>query len=71
MCRFVVYMNESSFNIRKDFNLVLQLLADIVRFPKRSIRVHHDVNFDKIVLRSRVKFDFRVSLLDGRPTGPL
>lgn len=65
-------MNESSFNIRENFNLILQLLTDIVRFPKRSIRVHHDVNFDKIILRSRLKLGFiRVGPSNERLTGPL
>ena len=48
--RLVVNMNECAADIRQDLDLVLKGLADIMRLPERSVRVHHHVDF-YIVIR--------------------
>lgn len=50
MRSFVIYMHESAFNVRKYFNLILELLADIVSFPQRRARIHNDIDLYKIFL---------------------
>ena len=47
---FVIYMDEGPANIWQSLQLILKRLADVVRFPKRGIAIHHNVNFDKILL---------------------
>lgn len=59
MCRLVIHVHERALDVRKDFDLVLQLLADVVRFPERSPRVHHDVHLDKVVLHGASSANFR------------
>jgi hypothetical protein len=43
-------MDECSIHIGEEFNLILELLADIVGFPKRRIAVYDDINFNEIIL---------------------
>jgi hypothetical protein len=45
----MIDVDERALDVWQDFNLVLQLLADIVRLPQRGVPVHDDVNFNKIV----------------------
>ena len=52
---FMVDMDKSSFYIGKNLYLVLQLLADVVCLPEWGIAVHHDINFHKVILQSRVR----------------
>lgn len=49
--RLVVNMDECAADIRQDLDLVLKGLAEIMRLPERSVRVHHHVDF-YIVVRS-------------------
>jgi len=46
----MVDMHERAIYVGKHFDLILQLLADIMRFPQGRARVHNDVDFDKIIL---------------------
>ncbi len=49
MCRFVVNVYKSPFNIRQLLDLVLQLLTNVMSFVQRSLRVHDNVNLDEII----------------------
>lgn len=49
MGRFVVNVNERSFHIGKDLDRILELLADIVRFPQRCACIHDDVDLNEVV----------------------
>ena len=68
-------MDKASINIRERFNLILQVLRDVVRSPERHLRRQDNVNFYKVV-RTRVIDSTRVHLenfvgechgLDGQP----
>jgi hypothetical protein len=50
MRRLVINVDERPLHIRKDLDLVLQLLTEIVRLDQRRVRLHHDVHFYEIVL---------------------
>jgi hypothetical protein len=47
--RFVIHVNECTLNVWKNFNRVLELLADIMRFPQRGVCVHNNVDLNKVV----------------------
>jgi hypothetical protein len=51
---FVIYVNECSFDIRKDLHLILQVLAEIVRFPQGRASVHHNVYFNEEILEPKM-----------------
>ena len=44
-------MNECPSDVRESLQFILKRLADIVGFPERRITVHHDVDFDEILLQ--------------------
>ena len=48
--RLVVDMHERTTDVWQDLDLVLQLLADVVRLPERRVRVHDDIDLDVVVL---------------------
>lgn len=50
VARFIVHMNECTFNVGQNFNLVLQLLAEVVCFPKGGVFIHDNVNLDEVIL---------------------
>lgn len=50
MCVLVIDVDECSLHIRENFDLILELLADIVGLPQWRTRVHDDINFYKIIL---------------------
>ena len=50
MGSLMVDMHERTIHVGKHFDLILQLLADIMRFPQGRARVHDDVDLDKIIL---------------------
>lgn len=50
MCPFMIHVYERTLDVRKDLQLILKALADIVCFVKGGIRVHYDIHFDKIIL---------------------
>lgn len=62
MRRLMIDMNECPFDIWQYFNLVLQLLTDVVSFPQWRIGVHDDVNFDVIFLKLEIKNNFYSAL---------
>ena len=47
----MVNMNKGPLHIRKHFYLILQLLANIVRFPKRSVCIHNYIYLHEIILK--------------------
>jgi hypothetical protein len=47
--RLVVDVHERALDVREDLDLVLQLLADVVRLPQRRRAVHDDVDLDEVV----------------------
>lgn len=49
MICLMINMHKCPFHIRQDFDPILELLADIVCFPKGSVCIHDDVNFHEIV----------------------
>lgn len=49
MGRFMIDVDECALHVGKDFNRILELLANIVCFPQRSTCVHDDVDLDEIV----------------------
>lgn len=55
MRRLMIDMNECPLDIWQHFNLVLQLLTDIVSFPQWCIGVHDDINFDVILLQFKLE----------------
>ena len=46
----MIDVDECSLHIGENFDLILELLADIVRLPQRRISVHDDINFYEIIL---------------------
>lgn len=46
----VINMYKGSLNVGKNFDFILQLLAEIVGLPQRCIGVHYYVNLDEIIL---------------------
>ena len=70
MGSLMINVDESSFNIWQNFNLVLQLLTDVVCLPKRGIRVHNNVDFYVIFLNFMLKKPLCCIVHDIR-TGPL
>jgi hypothetical protein len=44
-------MYKCPLNIGQYFNFFLQRLADVVGLPQRRVRIHYDVDLDKIVLK--------------------
>ena len=54
----MVYVNKCSSHSWQEFNLVLQLLAEIVCATERRISGHYDVNFDKEILWGDGEFSF-------------
>ena len=50
MRRLVVDVHKRTADVGQDLDLVLQLLADVVRPPERRVRVHDDVDLDVVVL---------------------
>jgi hypothetical protein len=48
--RLVVDVHERALDVRQHLDLVLQLLAHIVRLPQWGIRRHHNVHLDEVVL---------------------
>ena len=59
MRRLVVDVHEGTADIGQDLDLVLQLLAQVVRLPERRVRVHHDVYFNEIVRSTLTKVHAR------------
>lgn len=53
MRRLMVHVHKCPLDIRQNFDLVLQLLTDVMRFPQRCSRVHHDVHLHEIVLEAK------------------
>jgi hypothetical protein len=49
MGRFVIDVNECSFHVGEDFDRILKLLTDVVRFPQRCVRGHDNVDLDEVV----------------------
>lgn len=51
ICVLVIDMDECSSHIRENFDLILELLADIADLPQwRTTCVHDNINFYKIIL---------------------
>ena len=50
MRRLMVDVHERAADVGQDLDLVLQLLADVVRLPERCVGVHDDVDLDVVVL---------------------
>lgn len=48
---FVVDVHECAADVRQDLDLVLQLLAEVVRLPQRRARGHHHVHLDVVLLQ--------------------
>ena len=46
----MIDVDKCSLHIGKNFDLILELLADIVGLPQGRISVHNDVNFYEIIL---------------------
>jgi hypothetical protein len=59
----VIHVDETPIDVGQSFNLVLQLLRDIVSSPQRHFGVKDNVNFDK-VSGARVVHSAGVDLLD-------
>jgi hypothetical protein len=59
----VIHVDETPIDVGQSFNLVLQLLRDIVSSPQRHLGVKDNVNFDK-VSGARVVHSASVDLLD-------
>lgn len=53
MRSLIVNVNEGPFHIRKHFYLILQLLTNIMRFPKRRAGIHDYIYLNEIILKSR------------------
>ena len=49
MGRFVIHVDECSLYVGKDLNRILELLADVMRFPQRCACVHDNVDLDEVV----------------------
>lgn len=60
MCRLMVDMYKCASDIGQHFDLILKLLADIVRLPQWSVRVHHYVDLN-IVIRPTLQRE-RISI---------
>ena len=56
MCRFVVDVDERAPDVRQYFNLVLQALAEVVRLPEGSARVHDYVDLN-VIIRAALRED--------------
>lgn len=54
MTRLMVNMNKGSLHIWKHFYLILQLLANIMRFPERRVGIHNYIYLNKIILNSQI-----------------
>ena len=69
MGSLVVDMHERALHVGEYLNLVLQLLADVMRFPQRRACIHDDVDLDKVVLSQcqQIELDHE----DPLRTGPL
>ena len=50
MCCLMIDVYERALDVRQDFDLVLELLTDVVRFPEWSAGVHDNINLDKVFL---------------------
>ena len=48
--RLMVDVDERAADVGEHLELVLQLLAQVVRFPERRVGVHDDIDLDKVVL---------------------
>ena len=53
MRSLIVNVNKGPLYIRKHFYLILQLLTNIMRFPKRRVGIHNYIYLNKVVLKSR------------------
>jgi len=49
MGRFVINVDECSLHVGKDLNRILELLANVMRFPQRCACIHDDVDLNKVV----------------------
>ena len=49
MRRLVINVHERALDVRERLELVLELLADIVRAPQRRVRRHHHVDLDEVL----------------------
>ena len=49
MIRLVVHMHERPLHVGQNLDLVLQLLADVVRLPQGRVCVHDHVDFNEVV----------------------
>lgn len=58
--RLVVDVDECAADVGQNLELVLELLAQIVRLPKRRVRVHDDVNLDVVVLNEHRQHPLRL-----------
>ena len=49
MRRLVVDVHERALHVRERLELVLELLANVVRLPQRRIRGHHHVDLEEVL----------------------
>ena len=47
----MVNVNKGPVDTRQDFNLVLELLAQVMSFPQRGVCVHDNIDFNKVILK--------------------
>lgn len=45
----MIHVYKRPLDIGKYFDLVLELLADVVRLPKRCVSRHNNIHFNKVV----------------------
>ena len=69
MGSLVIDMHKRALHVGEYLDLVLQLLADVMRFPQRCVCIHDDVDLDKIVLSQCQQFVSDRE--DPSRTGPL
>lgn len=50
MSSLVIDVHKRSFDVGQYLDFVLELLADIMRFPQRRASIHDYVDLDKVVL---------------------
>jgi hypothetical protein len=61
----MVNVYKGPLNIRKDLDLILKLLANIVCFPQRGGSVHHDVHLHDIILVNSFSLRDKSDKADG------
>lgn len=63
MCDLMVDMDETPVHVWQCFNLVLEVLTNVMCAPQRHMRVKHDVDLNDKV-RARVIHSYRVNHFD-------